>query len=296
MSKGGSQKAKTTTTTEPWSGVQPFLKSGYQDAQALYKQGAPGYYPGQTIAPMSSYTKNALDATAQRATYGSDVTRAGQDQLKSTLNGDYLNSNHYLQGAIDAAVRPITNAFNSEVMPGIDSNFSAAGRYGSGLQGAAYDDANAQLAQQIGNVSSQMAYQNYGDERQKQMQAMLFAPQMAAQDYIDLGMLGQAGQGYDQFNQNVINANIDKYNYNQNADWNFLNDYIGLLNGATGGSSTTTAPKQGSTAGGAITGALGGAMAGAQIGSIIPGIGTGIGALAGGALGGLGGLSMIGDT
>lgn len=289
MSKGGGN-TKTKTTTEPWSGVKPYLLSGYQDAQDLYNKGAPSYYPGQTTAPMSSYTQNALDATAQRAAYGSDVNRAAQGQITGTANGDYLNSNSYLQGAINAAVQPITNAFSSEVMPGIDSNFSSAGRYGSGLQGQAYSDAEQNLAQQIGNVSSQMAYQNYGDERQRQMQASALAPSAAQTDYTDLGMLGQAGQGYDQYNQNLINADIQKYNYNNNAQWNFLNDYIGLLNGATGGSSTTTGQQPGSTAGGAITGALGGAMGGAYLGSIIPGLGTGLGALGGGLLGGLGGL------
>ena len=284
----GSGKQKTTTTTEPWSGVKPYLLSGYKDAQSLYNQGAPGYYPGQATAPMSSYSKQSLDATAQRAAYGSDLTRSAQDQLQKTINGDYLNSNPYLQGAINAAVQPITNAFSSEVMPGIDSNFSAAGRYGSGLQGAAYNDANQTLAQQIGNVSTNMAYQNYGDERQRQIQGMLFAPQMAQQDYNDLAMLGQAGQGYDQYNQNLINSDIEKYNYNQNADWNYLNDYIGLLNGATGSSSTTKAPGQAPMS--PITGALGGAMAGASLGSAIPGVGTLFGALGGGLLGGLGSI------
>lgn len=289
MSKGGGN-TKTQTTTEPWSGVKPYLTSGYKDAQALYKQGAPGYYPGQSTAPMSSYTKDALDATAQRAAYGSDVTRAAQSQLTNTINGDYLNSNPYLQGAIDAAVRPVTEAFTGSVMPGIDSNFSSAGRYGSGMQQGAYNDANQTLARQVGDIGTNMSYQNYGDERQRQMQAMLFAPEMARQDYVDLGMLGQAGQGYDDYNTNLINADIEKYNYNQNSDWNFLNDYIGLLNGASGGSSTTKAPSSGSQAGGALTGALGGALTGAKIGSIVPGVGTGLGALGGGVLGGLGGL------
>lgn len=280
---GKDNNTKTQTTTEPWSGVKPYLIGGYKDAKNLYEQGAPGYYPGQSVAPMSDYTKNALDATAQRAAYGSDVVRSAQNQLTNTINGDYLNSNPYLQGAINAAVQPITNAFNSEVMPGIDSNFSSAGRYGSGLQGEAYNDANAQLAQQIGNVSSQMAYQNYGDERQRQIQGMLFAPQMAQQDYNDLAMLGQAGQGYDQYNTNLINSDIEKWNYNQNKDWNYLNDYIGLLNGATGSSSMTKAPN--SSAMSPITGALGGALSGAAAGSAIPGLGTGIGALLGGLFG-----------
>ena len=287
MSKGGGN-TKTQTTTEPWSGVKPYLLSGYKDAQSLYKQGAPGYYGGQSTAPMSSYSKQALDGTAQRAAYGSDVTRAAQGQLTKTINGDYLNSNPYLQGAIDAAVRPVTEAFTGSVMPGIDSNFSSAGRYGSGLQGAAYNDANQTLAQQVGDIGTNMSYQNYGDERQRQMQAMLFAPEMAQQDYNDLAMLGQAGQGYDQYNQNLINADIEKYNYNNNKDFNYLSDYIGLLNGATGSSSMTKAPGQAGMS--PLTGALGGALSGASMGSAFGPIGTGIGALAGGLFGGVGSI------
>lgn len=254
MNGGGNDK--TTQKVEPWSGVKPYLLDAYQNAAKMYNQGPPRYYPGQPVAPMSGYSKDALDSMAQRAAYGSDVTRAAQGQLTNTINGKYLNKNPYLQGAIDAAVRPITSAFEGSVMPGIDSNFSAAGRYGSGLQGEAYNDANTALAQQIGDVSSQMAYQNYGDERQRQMQAMMFAPQMANQDYVDIAALGQAGQGYDQYNQSLIDANIDKWNYNQNINWDFLSNYIGLLNGNNYSSQITKTPKQGNV----WTSILGGAL------------------------------------
>lgn len=289
-SKNNDNDQQVKQTTEPWSGVRPFLKSGYQDAQNLYKQGAPDYYPGQIIAPMSNYTRASLDSMAQRAASGSDLTRAAQGQLTDTLSGQYLEQgNPYLQNAISAATRPMINAFNDQVMPGLDSNFSSAGRYGSGAHAMASADAGAQLQAQIGDVASNMAYQNYGDERQNQIRGMLFAPELAQQDYRDIGMLGQAGAGYDQWNQNQINADIQKYNYMQNKDWNFLNDYIGLLNGATGSSSTTTQPSQSGGIGGALTGGLGGALAGASLGSVIPGIGTGIGALGGALLGGVSG-------
>ena len=121
------------------------------------------------------------------------------------------------------------------------------------------------------------------------MRGMLFAPELAQQDYRDIGMLGQAGSTVDQYNQNLINNDINKWNYIQNKDFNYLKDYLGVLNGAQGGSMTQTIPNQSGGFGGAATGALGGALAGAQMGSIIPGIGTGIGALGGALIGGLGG-------
>lgn len=238
MGKGSNDKATTTNKVEPWAPIKPYLMGAAKDAKDLYGQGAPSYYPGQTVAPMSNYSRQGLDALAQRGAYGSDLSRAAQSQLTNTINGDYLNSNPYLQGAIDTAVRPVTDAFTSSVMPGIDSNFSAAGRYGSGLQGAAYNDANALLGRQIGDISTNMSYQNYGDERQRQMQAMLFAPEMAAQDYKDILALQDAGRGYDDYNQSLIGADMAEYDYNQNADYNWLSNYVGLLGGFPGNSST----------------------------------------------------------
>lgn len=259
--QGSGGNDKTTQTNEPWSGVKPYLLDAYKQAQQMYNQGPPRYYPGRTNAPMSRYSKDSLDAMAQRAAYGSNVTRAAQGQVTDTINGKYLNGNPYLDQAISTAVRPITTAFSDQVMPGIDSSFSSAGRYGSGLQGQAYNDANTTLAQQIGDVSTNMSYQNYADERGRQMQATAMAPEMAAQDYIDIGALGQAGQGYDKYNQDLINANIDKWNYNQNVNWDYLNNYIGLLTGNNFGTQTTKTPRQGST----WTDIIGGALSGVPI-------------------------------
>lgn len=275
-----SGNSETTTKTEPWGAVKEYLKGGYRDAQSIYNQGAPGYYPGQTVAPMSGFTKGSLDSMAQRGADGSPLINAAQGQLTNTLNGSYLEQgNPHLQNAIGAATRPVMQAYNDQIMPGLDSNFSSAGRYGSGAHAMASADAGGQMMDQVGDISSQMTYQNYGDERQRQIQGMLFAPELAAQDYKDIGMLGQAGAGYDRHNQNVINADVQKYNYDQNSDWNFLSDYMGMLNGAPGGSTTVTQPQQGANP---FTGALGGAMTGASIGSAMAPIGaTGLAALGG---------------
>lgn len=291
MSFGGNDKAKTVTTQEPWSGVQPYLTQAYNQAKNIYSQGAPGYYPGQTTAPMSGYTEGALDSMFNRGLQGSPTVNAAKQMTTDTLQGNYLNSNQYLQGAINAAQQPLIQNWQNTVMPGLDSMYSSAGRYGSGAQDASHQQAASTLGQQLGNISSQMSYQNYGDERARMMQAGLMAPSLAAQDYADIGSMLQAGQGFDQFNQGMINANIDKFNYLNNAPWNYLNDYVGLLNGAVGGATTTTGTQGSSTGGigGALGGALSGAATGAYLGSLVPGIGTaagaGAGMLAGGAAG-----------
>lgn len=281
---GGNQKVKTTT--EPWSGVQPFLKSAYRDAEDAYQQGAPQYYGGNTVAPMSGYTKGALDSMAQRAQQGSPLVQAAQGQLTNTLSGQYLDAgNPYFQNAVNAAIRPVTQQYNDVIMPGLNSDFAMAGRYGSGSHQLASADTSNQYMNTIGDISSQMAYQNYGDERQRQIQGMLFAPELANQDYRDISMLGQAGAGYDRYNQALIDADKAKWDYGQTADMQHIANYLGLLNDNPYSASTSTQPGPN-----AVTGTLGGALTGAGIGSAFGPVGTGVGALLGGGAGILGSI------
>jgi len=271
-----------TVKQVPWNMNK--LKQGMGWGRQLYKQGGPQYYQGKQIAPMSGYTRGALNSMANRALGGSPINRAAQGQLTKTLNGDYLKQgNPYLQGAIGAATKPMVDTYNQQIAPGLDSTFSSAGRYGSGAHAMGQGQAANALMGQIGNVSSNMAYQNYGDERQNQMRGMLMAPDIANQDYKDIAALGQAGQGFDQYNQSLINADKDKWNFQQNSQWDNLGRYMNLLNGVPSGYRQTT---DGGSMNPFTTG-LGGAMAGASL------FGTG-GALAGGPIGGLGGAAIGG--
>lgn len=294
MSKGsgssGGQTTTTRTTAEPWKAVQPYYKQAFTDATAQYRRGAPGYYPNNTVTPLSGNTLSALDWQADRARAGSPLTEAAQGQLTNTMRGDYLDAgNPHFQGAVQAAIRPITEQFTEVIAPGVDSAFSAAGRYGSNPESAhaqAMQRANEGYLRSVGDVSSNMAYQNYNDERMNQIRGMLFAPELAQQDYFDISQLGAAGNSLDAYNQQLINADIAKYNYTQNAPLDWIGNYMGLLGNAPWGQTTT----QQQPAPNAFTTGIGGALAGAGIGSAFGPWGAGIGGLAGGGLGLLSGF------
>jgi hypothetical protein len=283
---GGKNDEKVaTTTSEPWSGVREYLQKAYGDASKIYGKGAPQYYPGRQIAPMSGYTRGALDSMARRAQAGSPIVDEAQGMLGATLGGEYLNANPHLQGAINAATRPVIDQYTKTVIPGLESAFSSAGRYGSGAQGSAEADAYGQMMNQIGDIGSQMSYQNYGDERQRMMQGAGLSPMLAQQDYLDIDALGKAGMGFDQYNQSLIDADMRKWDFNQNREMDWLRNYLGLLQGQGGGTTTQYQPGPNP-----FTSTFGGALMGAKLGSIIPGLGTGFGALLGGGGGLLGSL------
>jgi hypothetical protein len=242
---GKSQKTTQKIKSDPWKPIEGDLKGAFGDAQDIYQQGAPGFFPGQTVADQSGFTTQAYQNMAQRAQQGNPLMGQASGEVSKMLSGAYLdpNNNPGFQGALSAATRPVTEAFRDVVMPGIDSNFSSAGRYGSGLQGEAYRDANTDLARSVGDISSNMAFNNYGMERGNMMNAIGMAGGLAANDYRDISMLGLAGQGMDDYNQRLIDAERERYDFNANKDMGWLQNYIGLLGGAPSPTQTIRTPQ-----------------------------------------------------
>lgn len=86
--------------------------------------------------------------------------------------GQFLEQgNPYLRGMVEAAQRPIVSNFQNAVAPSLASQFSSAGRMGSGAHLQAAQTAQQQLGQQLGDTSAQLYGQAYGQERNIMAQA-----------------------------------------------------------------------------------------------------------------------------
>lgn len=258
---GGSSGGQSTTVTksDPWVGQQDYLTYGFNQAKQQYNSNTPSYYPDSTVAPQSAVTKNAMGLQTQRALNGSPLQSATNTQLQKTINGGYLGSNPFLDANFNAGAQAIKNNYYDAV-GGINSGAEAAGRYGSGMQAFQKGRQDDALAGSLGNLYNQTYYQNYNTERQNQLGAMSFAPTMINQDYTDLGKLSDVGSAQDQYNQSLTDANVNKWNYNQNLPANKLGQYMGLIQGNYGGSQSTQTPLAGQSLLGSLLGA--GALAG----------------------------------
>lgn len=279
---------QTTQTVEPWAEAKPFLTYGMQQARNLYdNNGGFNYYPGQTVVGFDPATQASLDRTQQRAMSGSPVTRNAQGLIDRTVQGQFLNANPYLDGAIDTASRGLVRNFNQAVVPGLNASFSRAGRYGSGAQASAFGAASSDLATQLGDISGRMAYQNFGDERSRMQQAAAMAPQLAAQDYVDLAQLGQVGAAREEQAQRELNDRISRWDNQNNKERQALDEYLQRIGMSSNGfqTSVTTQPgvRQNRLAG-AIGGGLGAAGLAGQLGLMSSPWGWGL--MAAGALGG----------
>ena len=287
---GGGGNTTTVTKSDPWAGQQSYLTTGFQDALNNYNKGGPQYYQGSTIAPLSATTNQAMNLTADRALNGNSLMNTAQNTLQQTENGSMLNSNPYLDANFKAGTDSITKAYNDAVS-GQTSGFAGSGRAGSGMQAFYQNQQNDTLAKNLNNLESQTYYNNYTNERLNQLSATQLAPTYANEDYTNLNALSSIGAAQDAYNQNTLNSNIDRWNYNQNLPANTLAQYMNMIQGNYGGSSSSSGTYTPTYSSSNLFGnALGGAAMGAGIGSIVPGIGTGLGAIGGGLFGGLGGL------
>ena len=298
--KGGGGSTTTVQKADPWAGQQPYLQDIFQQAQQLYNAGgmAPNYYPGQTVAGQSDWTKQALQMQANRAQSGSPLITNASNAMNNITTGQALAGNqglntlNQLSQEDNPYVDELYNRANSQVQANLDGNFNRAGRYGSGAHEAAAADAANNLAAQMYSSlwdkradAAQSAGQLYNTGIGQQVVAGQTGQQLANQAYTDAEALSQAGGMMDDYNQQLINANIDRYNYDQQKALLALQNYNNLIQGSYGGTTTTTGQQSssGSTLGNVAGGALTGGGLAYMLGASNPIIGGA--ALAGGLLG-----------
>jgi len=233
------ETATSTSTTQIDPTIQPYLSYGLTEAQKQYQAGGPAYYTGQTYVGPSDATNTGIQALTARAAAGSPLLGAAQNQMYGTIQGDYLSGNPFFQGAFQPAAQAATNAFNTAI-GGVTSNASKAGRYGSGSMSALEGQAASTLANSLTGTAGQLAYQNYADERNRQQQATFGAPQMAEADYTDINKMLAAGQFGEAYQQKALDADMARWNFEQNKPAQQLNNYLNQVYGFPAGKTTTT--------------------------------------------------------
>jgi hypothetical protein len=122
---------------------------------------------------------------------------------------------------------------------------SMAGRYGSGVSADIQNRAANTLSNTLANKYGDLAYQNYAAERGRQEAASLGAPALANADYTDINQLLKTGQAQEDYANTALQADINRFNYNENLPTAKLNQYAQYLSGTPQGSSTTSTGSSG---------------------------------------------------
>jgi hypothetical protein len=169
---------------------------------------------------------------------GNPLLSQAQGNVSGMLAGDYLGGNPFFQGAFQPAATAAQTAFQKSIGD-ISSAASKAGRYGSGAMGDLQSQAAGTFAQKLADTAGKLSYENYAQERQNQMRALGMAPGLAEADYGDINKLlgaGQLGEGYQ---TSALQADMARYNFEQNAPQRNLTNYLNMVYGFPAGKTQT---------------------------------------------------------
>lgn len=332
----------TTTTTSTSSidpVLRPYLEQGLQQAQNLFLTGQqPTYYPGQTYVSPSAATTESLAQQEALARQNSQVLGqaqqsflggmqagsaaqplyqsiygaaqqpyAGSETLRQAAAGGFLNANPYQAQMMQAATRPLEQAFSQQVLPGISSLYSKSGRLGSGSMERALGTASEGYGRALGDITSNLAGSQYQAERQLQQQAAQqlgaqqqaqfatqlqavggvgtaqeqalqrqiaaasAAPSIYAQQYLPAQMLGQVGAQQEAIASQPLQEQMARYNFQQQLPYQQLSGFLSSVYGSpmgNYGTQTSTQPTYKNTTTNALTGALAGGLGGYALGQI----------------------------
>lgn len=248
MSGGGGESSQVVrSNSDPWAGQQPYLLNQFSEANRLYGS-------NRQAVPFSPTTLVGQQLTEDRALQGSPLNKAAGQLTQDTIGGQYLQGNPYID--------QIAKQAGQDAAGQINSTFSRFNRTGS----PAHSEA---MARGVASATLPFRGQQYDNERGRQAQAALFAPQLAGQDYQDLAALRGVGA-----QREAKAAEVRDMPY-QN-----LAQLQGSITGQYGGQQTQTTPMYSNP----VAGGLGGAIGGAQLSSALgfgPWLGAGVGGLAG---------------
>lgn len=144
----GMSSSKSKTTNDPWKPAQPYILKNLKQQDDVFNASQPD---------LMKY------AGAQRDTYGRVAPGAeagimgAQGLVNRNLSGENLQGNPYLDA--------ILGRTRENVINGVNDQFGSAGRFGSGSH-------QAVLGRELAAAENQMRYQDYGQERAYQQDAI----------------------------------------------------------------------------------------------------------------------------
>ena len=242
--KGGGGGGNSQTTNELDPNVVPYVKDALSKQQALYNEGAPEYYGGQTYLNPNAQQQGAIDMMTANAGANNAMLQNSTNLNNQMINGDFLQNNPNFNAVMDTAGRKATDLYNN-AMTNTNSQASMSGRYGSDAHAKMASNNSSNLAQSLADTAGQYAYQNYATERGNQINAMNNAGTIAGNQNIGAQNLMNAGNAQAGFDQTALDANIARHDYGENAQQQHLANYTNAVWGAPGGSTSTTSQSGG---------------------------------------------------
>ncbi len=272
MSSGGGGTTVSTTEVEPWEAQREYLERGFSDARSLYNRGAPSYYSAPTVAsfdPVETAAQRgtigyvtgprtaAQQAAAENALIGS---LAGQTGFTPTQTADLLAGN--VRTGAGTPYTAMEDALTTGVIDNLTGNIlpkirEAQVRYQPGGGTRTDLETNKAITNAVQAGLVKPLAEMYGGAYQQAQGMRMPAAQMGVQQrqfgqqmyptimsapismYDSLGAVGEQRRA---MSQRGIDQDMARYQYESNAAQNALRNYMAMVTGDYGSTTTATTP------------------------------------------------------
>jgi hypothetical protein len=239
--------------------IAPYLQEALGVSRNLFLTGqGPQMFPGQMYVSPSAQTEQALTqaeriATSPEAqalsTQGLQAYQGALGGLSSIASGDYMQSPEY-QRYLESVTRPVTEQVTQQILPSIASQYSAAGRYGSGAMQQATGRATELGARALGDVTAQVAQRQQGRmlEAQTALPSFLGSmPQVLGGALAPSQALASVGAQREAISGQPLQEAIRRFEYGQQLPYSQLSGYLSSIYGSPLGRLTGQPEMQGSS-------------------------------------------------
>lgn len=251
-------------------------------------------FPQSAIAPFNPTEQQAQQGAldfAQGPLQG--IISAPTQGLEFLSSGQALfpETNPALAASIDAATRPLTQAFQQNILPSIRNDAVAAGQFGGSRQGIAEGIASQALTQGIGDVSAQISNAAFQNAMDNMTRSLVVAPQIAGLNLLPFDVQSAIGGQQRALEQAQLSEEAQRFMAQQllplQQGQAIAGTAFGMPLGSNVGTSTGSVSGGGGGGGGGAGNIFSGALSGAATGAAVSG-GNPYAAAGGAIIGGLG--------
>ena len=248
----------TKTVTGPWGGYvgdpdfkgdkswgqQPYLIEGFKQAGDIYNKGAPAYFPGQMTAGPSSMEQLA-DTSSFNYLTGPRVAAQQAQAEKSLIGG--------MGGHVDySQFQPMADVYGQQYLSEIQKNMPAVrqsmveyqpggGSRGDIVQGQIAGAASKNLAQNL----AQLYGGAYSAAQERIPQFGNLYPSIMGAPMETYGAVGGIGEQQRAMQQEALNRDMARYQYESTAPQAALQNYMAMVSGDYGAATRQTTPGPG---------------------------------------------------
>jgi hypothetical protein len=280
-SGGGGTNTQTVQKADPWEGQRPYLKEVYEAAKTASGATPTTAYSGPILAAPTSDQRLAVGRQGDlgRQFLNSNLGNASLQNALDSASGKFLapSSNPTLLPAINAAVQPTLDRAQRYTLPQIGSDAWKSGAYGGTKHASHLANAMTEaVTRPAAEVAGKIGYDNYTRERGIQLQAPQQISAALNAELAPANLLQQSGQQTQLWNQQDIDAAMQRYQMDVEAPWQAIRPYAAIVQGfnpggvVTGSSTGTMNAPRPSPMSGALGGAVAGGLGAYGLGSMVP--------------------------